>query len=82
MGYGQSTKGYRLYDIEKKGIILSRDVIFVELKFEGLDKTADPVENTELCPHLDLNTDNEDSQNQEQDEENQEHITQPKRVPG
>ena len=48
MGYGQSTKGYRLYDIEKKGIILSRDVVFVEQKFEGLEKTADPDENTEF----------------------------------
>ena len=81
MGYGQSTKGYRLYDIEKKGIILSRDVVFVEQKFEGLDKIADPAENTELCPYLDLNTNDEKSQNQEPDEEsqNQEHLIQPKK---
>ena len=72
MGYGQSTKGYRLYDIEKKGIILSRDVVFVEQKFEGLDKTPDPVENTELCPYLDLNTNDEEK-------ENQEHEAQPKK---
>ena len=83
MGYGQSTKGYRLYDIEKKGIILSRDVVFVEQKFEGLDKIADPAENTELCPYFDLNINDEKSQNQEPNEEsqNQEHLTQ-RRVPG
>ena len=77
----QRTKGYRLYDIEKKGIILSRDVVFVEQKFEGLDKIADPAENTELCPYLDLNTNDEKSQNQEPDEEsqNQEHLIQPKK---
>ena len=30
MGYGEETKGYRLYDTIKKKIVLSRDVIFNE----------------------------------------------------
>ena len=32
MGYGTTTKGYRLYDPLKKKIVFSRDVIFNEQK--------------------------------------------------
>ena len=30
LGYGSETKGYRLYDIEKKRVIHSRNVVFKE----------------------------------------------------
>ena len=33
LGYGSTSKGYRLYDPAKKKVILSRDVIFNEQKF-------------------------------------------------
>ena len=33
VGYGEETKGYRLYDANKKKVILSRDVIFNEDEF-------------------------------------------------
>ncbi len=36
LGYGSTSKGYRLYDPVKKKVILSRDVIFNEFKF-GLE---------------------------------------------
>ena len=54
IGYGQTSKGYRLYDFEKKGIILSRDVIFDESKFEGLrHKGNNSFETRDLFPLLD-----------------------------
>ena len=28
MGYADSTKGYRLYNLEKKKLIINRDVVF------------------------------------------------------
>lgn len=38
MGYGATTKGYRLYDPLRKKIIHSRDMIFNEQKY-GFDET-------------------------------------------
>ena len=52
MGYGQISNGYRVYDPEKKRVFLSRDVIFDEWKFEGLQRKG-----VEECPFLDLNLD-------------------------
>ena len=37
LGYGTETKGYRLYDCERKGIFYSRDVKFNESEF-GIEK--------------------------------------------
>ena len=56
MGYGNKTKGYRLYDKEKKKIIFSRDVIFNE--------SSRPKE--ELTP---LNQEEEDKKEDQEEEE-------------
>jgi hypothetical protein len=32
LGYGEQTKGYRLYDVDKKRVIYSRNVVFEESK--------------------------------------------------
>ena len=42
LGYGCNTKGYRLYDISRTKVILSRDVIFNEAK-RGIEKESKPV---------------------------------------
>ena len=57
MGYGQISNGYRVYDPEKKRVFLSRDVIFDEWKFEGLQRKG-----VGECPffYLNLDTDFED----------------------
>ena len=39
MGYGTTTKGYRLYDPLKKRVVYSRDVIFNEQKC-GLEEST------------------------------------------
>ena len=39
MGYGTTTKGYRLYDPLKKRVVFSRDVIFNEQKC-GLEEST------------------------------------------
>ena len=39
MGYGTTTKGYRLYDPLKKKVVFSRDVIFNEQKYGLEDST-------------------------------------------
>ena len=39
MGYGTTTKGYRLYDPLKEKVVFSRDVVFNEQEC-GLEKLA------------------------------------------
>ena len=34
LGYGSTTKGYRLYDIKRERVCYSRDVVFDEMKLE------------------------------------------------
>jgi len=43
LGYGTETKAYRLYDLEKKKVFFSRDVLFNELK-SGIDDDCQPQE--------------------------------------
>ena len=43
VGYGSTTKGYRLYDPLKRKVFHSRDVIFNEQKY-GFDKSSEPQE--------------------------------------
>ena len=65
MGYGTSTKGYRLYDLLKRKVIFSRDVIFNEQKCEFeepaqqkqqkhvyLEYSDEPLETTDLPESL------------------------------
>ena len=45
MGYPDNTKGYKVYDVEKKRMFRSRDVIFMENSFENLAvKNEEPSE--------------------------------------
>jgi hypothetical protein len=50
MGYSETTKGYRVYDMESRKVILSRDVMFNEKEFPGLlvkRKTHQTIESDE-----------------------------------
>ncbi len=40
VGYPQGTKGYKLYDLEKKSFVISRDVTFFEKKFHQFDEQS------------------------------------------
>ena len=44
LGYGTETKAYRLYDLEKKKIIFSQDVVFDETK-NAIKEDDDPAKN-------------------------------------
>ena len=41
LGYGDTTKGYRFYDPEKRRIIFSRDVVFYENEKETTESSSD-----------------------------------------
>ncbi len=41
LGYGDTTKGYRLYDPEKRRIIFSRDVVFHETETDKNESSSD-----------------------------------------
>ena len=47
VGYGQETKGYRVYDPKRERIIYSRDVKFNEVKLWHNVKTTDS--NSKIC---------------------------------
>lgn len=62
MGYSESIKGYRLYDIEKKRAFFSRDVVFHGQE-NGLKKESNASSdehscyaNTEILSHTDEET--------------------------
>ena len=61
LGYGENTKGYRLYDIERKKIMFSRDVIFDESKpgieFEK-ESTVQPEDKVHFEDHEEPDVDN------------------------
>ena len=38
LGYGTNQKGYRLYDVKRKKIVHSRDVVFDETSLPGIEK--------------------------------------------
>ena len=59
LGYGEETKGYRLYDTTKGKVFYSRDVRFNETKQEMVPKTDMP--DTEFLVELDLSNDSEAS---------------------
>ena len=42
MGYGVSTRGYRLYDFEKMRVVFSHDVVFTEEE-GGLEQEVNKV---------------------------------------
>ena len=52
VGYGISTKGYRLYDYEKRRIFYSRDVVFNEEE-NGLEKEISEV-NSQHNHHISI----------------------------
>ena len=51
LGYGSTTKGYRLYDPQKGKVFHSRDVIFNEQKY-GLDESSEPQKEPESRVNL------------------------------
>lgn len=51
VGYGTTTKGYRLYDPLRKKIIHSRDIIFNEQKY-GFDETSESLKEPEQPVYL------------------------------
>lgn len=65
LGYGEQTKGYRLYDTTRGRVFYSRDVRFNETKLEKVKKTTEP--DTELLVELDLSNDGETSSKDAED---------------
>ena len=59
LGYGTETKAYRLYDLEKKKVIFSRDVVFDETK-NVTHKDDDPSKNESGTKFVQLDCLNED----------------------
>ena len=47
LGYGAITKAYRLYDVDRKRVFYSRDVIFDESK-HGIQKEQIPISEKEV----------------------------------
>ncbi len=43
LGYGDTTKGFRLYDPEKRRVIFSRDVVFHETETEKTESSSDSI---------------------------------------
>ena len=67
LGYGETTKGYRLYDEEKRRVFFSRDVVFNETKEPSQDKSSPEKEVAATEPAVDIDPHNEipDDENDE-----------------
>ena len=68
LGYGTTTKGYRLYDLNRAKVFLSRDVIFDEAGSEILEESEkSSMKNTSTepkCIQLESETEKEESENE------------------
>jgi len=63
LGYCSNSKGYKLYDVNKKKILLSRDVIFHESKrVTSKESENSSCENTEHSIHLDESSETSDQE--------------------
>lgn len=60
LGYGTETKGYRLYDPERRRVFYSRDVLFNESK-GGVEKEPSEPETTRYV-QIDLSNDTKNQQ--------------------
>ena len=77
LGYGETTKGFRLYDDERKRVIFSRDVVFDETKTSTTDTFKDDTKAEEAPNELAVDIDHQ--QNEETDEPESAESTQPRR---
>ena len=66
LGYGTETKAYRLYDIERERVILSRDVVFNETR-TGFEKES--VNKDSDIEYVQLECSNEEQNNESFHEE-------------
>ena len=62
LGYGTETKGYRLYDCERRRVIFSRDVKFNESEF-GIEK--EPSDGTDEHITIELSSNDSAAQDTE-----------------
>ena len=62
LGYGTETKAYRLYDVERKKVIFSRDVVFNESK-NGIEESSESTQDS--TRYVQLDSGREDDQTQE-----------------
>ena len=69
LGYGDTTKGYRLYDTAKSRVIHSRDVVFDETSF-GFEEEHDVEE-----PVVELNIENPEAEVEEEKQTDDEQVT-------
>ena len=84
LGYGDVTKGYRLYDPIKARVIHSRDVVFDETSL-GIEKEQAKDSKGNGQPTVKINVDTEESSSdcdQSEATENQEEVEQEERMPG
>lgn len=51
VGYPPGVKGYKLYDVEKKKFVISRDVQFFEENFDHF-KDGPPVDMKSIFPYM------------------------------
>ena len=54
MGYGSTTKGYRLYDLNARKVLHSRDVIFDEMQHVSFEKKSSQDESSEQTVEFEI----------------------------
>ena len=62
VGYGSTTKGYRLYDLDKMKILYSRNVIFDETQSVSFKKELSSDESSSIPTYVEVPCMNEDSE--------------------
>ena len=79
LGYGTETKAYRLYDVERKRVIFSREVVFDETK-NGIEKESVSKDSDTECVHLESSSDDDHTESSEEEPQSpQEEVSEPVR---